>query len=147
MRDPDTGVRNLSYGRLMPAGPRELRTHMAPGRHLSTILARSEARGRPLDAAVIVGVHPAIALGSLSGAPPDADEYAVAGGILEEPLELVRGVSVDVEVRERVADKVVWTRQGMMVEGEYETGREREGRQKALEKLIINIVDGVQSQW
>lgn len=56
-------------------------------------------------------------------------------------------ISVDVEVRERVADKVVWTRQGMMVEGEYETGREREGRQKALAKLIINIVDGVQSQW
>lgn len=56
-------------------------------------------------------------------------------------------ISVDVEVRDRVGDKVLWSRQGMLVEGEYESGQERQGRAKALDKLITNIVDGAQSQW
>ena len=56
-------------------------------------------------------------------------------------------ISVDVEVRDRVGDKVLWSRQGMLVEGEYESGQERQGRVKALDKLITNIVDGAQSQW
>src|SRR6266852_2375441 len=35
--DPDTGVRNTSYNRLMMAGKRELRIFMAIGRHLWTL--------------------------------------------------------------------------------------------------------------
>jgi 2,5-furandicarboxylate decarboxylase 1 len=35
--DPDTGVRNTSYNRLMMAGKRELRIFMAVGRHLWTL--------------------------------------------------------------------------------------------------------------
>jgi hypothetical protein len=42
---------------------------------------------------------------------------------------------------------MLWERMGLMVEGDYETGKERDGRRKALEKLTTNIVDGAQSQW
>jgi hypothetical protein len=34
-----------------------------------------------------------------------------------------------------------------MLEGDYEPGRELEGRERALEKLVTNIVEGAQSQW
>ena len=45
--------------------------------------------------------------------------------------------------------RVLWERNGLLVQGEYEPGRESEsvGRRKALEKLINDIVDGAQSQW
>ena len=50
----------------------------------------------------------------------------------------------------RVNDKRVerlWRREGLVLEGAYETGREAEGRRKALQSLITNIVEGAQSQW
>jgi len=42
---------------------------------------------------------------------------------------------------------VLWKRDGLLVEGDYETGREADGRKRALDRLITNIVDGAQSQW
>jgi UbiD family decarboxylase len=53
--DPDTGVRNTSYNRLMLAGKRELRIFMAVGRHLWTLHNKAERRGEPLPIAIIVG--------------------------------------------------------------------------------------------
>jgi hypothetical protein len=34
-----------------------------------------------------------------------------------------------------------------VVKGDYQTGREAEGRRKALDDLVVNIVEGAQSQW
>jgi hypothetical protein len=34
-----------------------------------------------------------------------------------------------------------------VLDGDYDTGQETQGRQKALEKLVTNIVEGAQSQW
>ncbi len=56
-------------------------------------------------------------------------------------------IVVSVEILNQREDKVLWKRDGLLVEGDYETGREAEGRKKALDKLITNIVDGAQSQW
>ena len=44
------------------------------------------------------GVHPLLALAASYKAPPGVDEYALAGGLLGGPLELVRARSVDLEV-------------------------------------------------
>jgi hypothetical protein len=56
-------------------------------------------------------------------------------------------VTVDVKILNRATEKVIWERKSLMVEGDYETGKESDGRKKALEKLTQNIVDGAQSQW
>lgn len=56
-------------------------------------------------------------------------------------------ITVDVSIINRETEAVIWERKGLMVEGDYETGKERDGRKKALEKLTTNIVDGAQSQW
>ncbi|MGH2709246.1 MAG: hypothetical protein ACRDJK_13275 [Actinomycetota bacterium] len=42
---------------------------------------------------------------------------------------------------------MLWQRSGLLLEGDYQTGRETEGRERALEKLVTNIVEGAQSQW
>ena len=56
-------------------------------------------------------------------------------------------IVVSVEILNQREEKILWKRDGLLVEGDYETGREGEGRRRALEKLITNIVDGAQSQW
>ena len=61
--DPDTGVRNTSYNRLMLAGRRELRIFMAVGRHLWTLHNKAERRSEALPIAIVVGVHPLFSLG------------------------------------------------------------------------------------
>jgi 2,5-furandicarboxylate decarboxylase 1 len=48
--------------------------------------------------AFAIGVHPAIALGALAIGSIDEDERAIAGGLLGEPLELVRCETSDVLV-------------------------------------------------
>ncbi len=93
-RDPDTGVRNTSYNRLMMAGKRELRIFMAVGRHLWTLHNKMERRDEPLPIAVVIGVHPLFSLGAQAFTPSTEDEYAVIGGMMNEPLRLVRAKSV-----------------------------------------------------
>lgn len=56
-------------------------------------------------------------------------------------------ITVSVEIMDQRANKPLWQRRNLTVEGDYETGQEQEGREKALDKLITNIVDGAQSQW
>jgi 2,5-furandicarboxylate decarboxylase 1 len=93
-QDPDTGVRNTSYNRLMQAGKRELRIFMAIGRHLWTLHNKMERRNQPLPVAVVIGVHPLFSLGAQAFTPADEDEYAVIGAMMDEPLRVVRAKTV-----------------------------------------------------
>lgn len=69
-------------------------------------------------------------------------------GNLSVTRRLVR-IGLSVEIFDRVQDRALWQRSGMRVEGEYEPPGEdeRKGRELALERLVIDIVDGAQSQW
>ena len=93
-QDPDTGVRNTSYNRLMMAGKRELRIFMAIGRHLWTLHNKLERRNQPLPIAIVIGVHPLFSLGAQAFTPADEDEYAVIGGMMNESLRLVKAKTV-----------------------------------------------------
>lgn len=92
--DPDSGVRNTSYNRLMLAGKRELRIFMAIGRHLWTLHNKLERRNEPLPISIVIGVHPLFSLGAQAFTPAEEDEYAVIGGLMKESLRLVRAKTV-----------------------------------------------------
>jgi 2,5-furandicarboxylate decarboxylase 1 len=92
--DPETGVRNTSYNRLMMAGKRELRIFMAIGRHLWTLHNKVEQRNEPLPIAIIIGVHPLFSLGAQAFTPSTEDEYAVIGGMMAEPLRVAPAKTV-----------------------------------------------------
>jgi UbiD family decarboxylase len=92
--DPDSGVRNTSYNRLMLAGNRELRIFMAIGRHLWTLHNKVERRNEALPISIVIGVHPLFSLGAQALTPADEDEYAVIGGLMDEPLRLIRAKTV-----------------------------------------------------
>jgi lipopolysaccharide assembly LptE-like protein len=56
-------------------------------------------------------------------------------------------ITVSVEILDQKQGKPLWQRSGLVLEGDYEPGQERQGRDKALDKLVTNIVEGAQSQW
>ena len=56
-------------------------------------------------------------------------------------------LTVNVEIFNQGTGQVLWQRSGLTVEGDYEPGNEAAGRERALEQLVTNIVEGAQSQW
>jgi hypothetical protein len=56
-------------------------------------------------------------------------------------------LTLRVEIYDQREERTLWERQSLTVDGEYDPGREAEGRDRALAKLVTDIVDGAQSQW
>jgi hypothetical protein len=56
-------------------------------------------------------------------------------------------ISVSVEILNQDGGKPLWQRSGLLLKGDYDPGQEAEGRRKALDELVTNIVEGAQSQW
>ena len=48
--------------------------------------------------ALSIGMDPSILIASVSGIPPSTDEFGLAGGLRREPVEVVKGITVDVEI-------------------------------------------------
>lgn len=97
-RDPEDGTWNCAYNRLMVMGKARTSIHMTASKHLWEFYQKAEARGEALPVAFAVGVHPAIGLGALAVGSIDEDERAIMGGVLGEPLQLVRCETSDLLV-------------------------------------------------
>jgi len=95
---PTADIWNCAYNRLQIKGRDTTSIHLTTGKHLWEFHRIAEARGEPLPVALVIGVHPAIALGALAIGSIDEDERAIMGGLLGEPLELVRCETSDVLV-------------------------------------------------
>ena len=100
-KDPDSGIYNSSYDRLMVKGSGRLGIYMTPGRHLGQIYEKNEQRGRPTEVAVVLGNHPAWSMGSLFIGPYSIDEREVMGGLMGVPLDVVAAKTIDLEVPAR----------------------------------------------
>lgn len=96
------------------------------------------------------GVDQADALvrGTITGYEPDVP-VAYTGNAQNQVSVTKRlvQITVSVEIFDQKDNKTIWQRSGMMVEGDYDPGREQDGRKKALDRLVTNIVEGAQSQW
>jgi 2,5-furandicarboxylate decarboxylase 1 len=97
-KDRHTGQTNLSIARLMPLGGNRAFVGIAPNHHLAVLARQAHARGETLDIAVCIGNHPAVLIASCLYLGLGDDELKVAGALLGEPLEVVRGVNSDLLV-------------------------------------------------
>ena len=87
---PDTGAGNLSYHRSMLHSKTELATSLHSRGHLWRILQAANDNGQPLRVAMVIGAHPLFMLAASARLPLGVDERHVAGGLMGEPLEIVR---------------------------------------------------------
>jgi len=97
-KDPNGDTWNCAYNRLMIKGRDTTSIHLTQAKHLWEFYRAAEARGEALPVAFAIGVNPAIALGCLAIGSIDEDERAIMGGLLGEPLELVKCETSDVLV-------------------------------------------------
>ncbi|MFF2481027.1 UbiD family decarboxylase [Paenibacillus sp. NPDC058071] len=96
-KDPETGKRNVSMNRLLLLGPDQLMIGMSPSHHLHQLKLKAERLGKSLEVAIAIGNHPAVLVAANAYVDLGVDEFAIAGGMLGEPLRLSPGVTVDVE--------------------------------------------------
>ncbi len=111
-RDPETGIGNIGNYRAMIKSQTRTGIACAVGQDLRTHWEKCGQQGKPLQAAIVIGATPAIGFVSVSKMPLDVDEFAVAGGIANAPIELVRCKTVDLEVPASAE---------MVIEGEFPT--------------------------
>ena len=97
-RDPETGVETEGYHRFQLKGRDRLGVSLHSRRRMFEYQRRAEARGEPLPCAVVLGLHPAVSMGSLAYPPPDVGKFEVVGGLLGEPLEIAPCASIDLHV-------------------------------------------------
>jgi 2,5-furandicarboxylate decarboxylase 1 len=95
-RDPVSGRGNLSYNRMQILGQRTFGFNVNEWRHVMQFYKVQQAKNEPLQAAIIIGLDPAISIAA--GARYDDDELAIAGAIRGEPVTVTRGVTIDINI-------------------------------------------------
>jgi 2,5-furandicarboxylate decarboxylase 1 len=96
-RNPRTGKQNVSIHRCQLSGPNRLGVLLLP-RHAHMFFEMAEQGGRPLEAAIVVGVDPLTLLASQAIAPIDVDELEIAGALHGRPLPVVKCLTSDLRV-------------------------------------------------
>ena len=99
-KDPDTKSSNLGIYRHKKVDRNKLGVYYSWGKRLQYIHRKAESRNEPLDCAIVLGMHPAFYVASQTqvARKNGTDEYEVAGGLLNEPIDLVKCETVDLEV-------------------------------------------------
>jgi UbiD family decarboxylase len=89
-----SNVENLSVHRLQVLDETHLAIRLVP-RHLFKLWSEAKEKGRALDVAISVGVHPAVLLAASSPVPFGVNEFDVANRLLNDGLRLVDCRKVD----------------------------------------------------
>lgn len=98
VRVPEAGNHNSGIYRMQVHSRNTLGMSYEKHTHIGTVHRRAEAAGEPVECVTWVGHHPACMLGCQSKIPYGEDEFEVMGGLLQEPLKVVRATTVDVLV-------------------------------------------------
>jgi len=98
-KDPDTGIINIGTYNGTVLGPTHISCRArSANTHLHLHWDKCKQKGIPLQAAAVLGAVPAISYVSVSKVPYGIAEHSVAGGIAQEPMELVQCETVDLVV-------------------------------------------------
>jgi 2,5-furandicarboxylate decarboxylase 1 len=95
--DPDTGIRGMGIHRIQVKDRNTVAIFLATP-PLSHFLARAEAKGEPLEIAIVLGIDPITFFASVGWAPSGTDKLEIAGGLRGKPVEVVRCSTIDGEV-------------------------------------------------
>lgn len=96
--DPDTGIRNVGNYRGQLKATNKTGVYVAKSQHIGIHWEKARQAGKPLEAAVVVGVPPAVSYCAVAKIPYGIDELTVAGGMVGEPIETVPCKTVDISV-------------------------------------------------
>ncbi|GBC92554.1 3-octaprenyl-4-hydroxybenzoate carboxy-lyase [bacterium HR15] len=96
--DPNTGKRNVGMYRIQILDQRTTAMHWQIHKGGAAHFQDAEARGEPIQVAVVLGDDPALTFSAVAPLPPAIDELMFAGFLRKKPIELVRARTVDILV-------------------------------------------------
>ncbi len=94
----EEGRRNAGCYRLMYRTPNETGIDLVSPSDMRFTYQRALDRGEPLPIAIAIGTGVPEILAAAYKAPPGFDEFAVAGGLYGEPIQLAKCATLDLEV-------------------------------------------------
>ncbi len=97
-KDPESGKYNASFNRLMIRDKQHTSIHLTTHKHLWHSYLKKEREGKPLEIAILIGVHPALALGALYIGGMDDDEMGIMGALTGKPLQVAQCKTIDLKV-------------------------------------------------
>lgn len=97
-KDIETGIRNAGNYSAHIFGKKEIAWEIIPTNHGYIHWRKCKDRGKELEAAIVVGGTPNLFYVAATSVPYGLDEFAVAGGLAGEPMDMVKCKTVDVEV-------------------------------------------------
>jgi UbiD family decarboxylase len=97
-KDPETGWVNVGMYRMMVQERNRIAIHLTPQQHIGHHYAKYIERGQPMPMAVALGTEPVLPMVAGAKIPAGWNEYDFAGALRGEPLDLVRGSTVDLPV-------------------------------------------------
>ncbi len=97
-KDPDTEVPNLSFHRSMYISDEELRIRLGTTHDLAKYQLKAERRNEALEAALLIGVSPALFMAASTSIPSDWSELALAASITGEAIETYPARTIDLDI-------------------------------------------------
>ena len=99
-KDPDTGVQNIGNYRGQIKAPRRMGMNPSIEQRAGIYLhwLKYKERGEPMPCAVLLGCPPAISYTAVQKVPESLDEAWVAGGLVGQPINMVKAKTVDILV-------------------------------------------------
>ncbi|MFC2018463.1 UbiD family decarboxylase [Chloroflexota bacterium] len=98
LRDPDTGVYNAGVYRQEVKGKDRIACMATPVHHGFAIGSRYAELGKKIEVVTIYGHHPVVAMAATGPHQREKSELETMGALLDEPLEVTKGVTVDLPV-------------------------------------------------
>ncbi|ADC89966.1 UbiD family decarboxylase [Thermocrinis albus DSM 14484] len=96
-KDPESGIRNVGLYRVQVLSPTELALHWQIHKDGNHHYWKAKKLGKKLEVAIAIGGDPVLSYVASAPLPPEVDEYLFAGIIREDGVELIKGVTVDLE--------------------------------------------------
>src|SRR5919197_2104538 len=97
-KDPETGVRNVGTYRMEVKAPNKTGLLIGKRQDMAWHVYKNNAQNKPTPVAVVIGADPSIGYVSVSKMSEALDEFAVAGALRGEAVDLVPCETVPLEV-------------------------------------------------
>jgi UbiD family decarboxylase len=98
VKTPDESWTNMSVNRMMLLDKNRLSCLIPPNQHFGIIHAKWKALGKPTPIAIAFGVEPGLPFVGGMPIPENMDEADFMGAYFNEPMEMVKAETVDIDV-------------------------------------------------
>ncbi|MCL5055553.1 MAG: menaquinone biosynthesis decarboxylase [Firmicutes bacterium] len=97
-KDPETGIRNVGCYRMQVHDSKTTGMHWQIHKDATHHFWKYREKKKRMEAAIAIGADPATLFAAVSPLPPGIDELLFSGFLRKSPVEVVKGLTVDLEV-------------------------------------------------